>query len=83
MLRYHSTIGARAGILGWPIGVLYAKPLVERHMREHPLELKEMIELRAQRSHAYPYQACAHDAPSGPVAVEVKIGEERRTDRAR
>lgn len=74
MLRYHSTIGASAGILGWPIGVLYAKPLVERHMREHLLELKEMIELQAQRSHAYPHQACAYDALSGLVAVEVEIG---------
>ena len=74
MLRYYSTIGARAGTLGWPIDVLYAKPLVERHVREHLLELKEMIELRAQRRHAYPHQACAHDAPSGPIAVEVEIG---------
>ena len=74
MLRYYSTIGARAGILGWPINVLYAKPLVEQHMREHLLELKEVIELRAQHSHAYPHQAYAHDAPSGPVAVEVEIG---------
>ena len=45
VLRSRSTIGVPAGILGWPIGVLYAKPPVERHMREHPLELTEMIEL--------------------------------------
>jgi hypothetical protein len=73
VLHYHSTIGVRGGILGWPVGVLYAKPLVERHMLEHLVELKEVIETRARRNHAYPHQTCTHDAPAGPVPVEVAV----------
>jgi hypothetical protein len=69
VLRYHSTIGAYAGILGWPVAVLYAKPIVARHMREHMTDLKETIEARARLSRAYPQEVCAHDAALHPVEV--------------
>ena len=57
-LRYHSVFAIRGWVFGWLVGILYARPKVERFMREHLVEMKATAEARAERSRVFP--ACGH-----------------------
>ncbi|MCI0438149.1 MAG: SRPBCC family protein [Chloroflexi bacterium] len=57
-LRYESRIGVRGWVAGWLLAWLYARPRLQRLMREHLEEMKEAIEARAARSRVYPQQPC-------------------------
>ncbi|HVB63768.1 MAG TPA: SRPBCC family protein [Nitrolancea sp.] len=65
--RYDSTFGLRGSIFGWVLGKLFVEPLMRRHMRNHVVDVKRIIEARAAKSRIYPRLATdptVSDAPS-------------------
>ena len=65
--RYESTFGLRGSIFGWVLGKLVVEPLMRRHMHNHVIDVKRIIEARAAKSRIYPQPATGpaeSDAPS-------------------
>jgi hypothetical protein len=55
---YQSEFGVKGWIAGWLLGRLAVRPMLRRMMREHVVDIKQTVELRAQRSMAFPQQPC-------------------------
>ncbi len=58
LFRYESKYALKAPIIGWPIARFMMKNVMDNHMDEHVLEIKELCEARAARSHVFPQQPC-------------------------
>jgi len=58
---YHSKFGIRWSVFGWALGKIFLRKLMHKFMREHLIELKVMIEARAELSRVHPQIACTHD----------------------
>lgn len=59
---YHSKFGIEWSVLGWVLGKIYTQNFLEKHMREHLSEVKNVIEARAEKSRVHPQVACTHSA---------------------
>lgn len=69
VLTYKSRFGIRWSVGGWLLGKILIGPIIKKHMIEHLVEVKTMIESRASRSRLYPQVACDHFDESGKSGV--------------
>ncbi len=66
LLRYDGKFGLIGWLGGWILGVVYVRPLLNRFMRRHMMDMKETMEARARRSRAFPLQPCAAEVVPSP-----------------
>ena len=66
LLRYDGRFGLVGWLGGWILGVMYVRPLLNRFMRRHMMDMKETMEARARRSRAFPRQPCAAEVALSP-----------------
>lgn len=66
LLRYDGRFGLPGWLGGWILGVVYVRPLLNRFMRRHIMDMKEAMESRARRSRAFPQQPCATEVMLSP-----------------
>ena len=67
LFKYDATIALHGSFLGWIFGVLFIRPMFERLMQEHLVELKATIEARAACSRVFPRRPCPHVETSGDM----------------
>lgn len=58
ILTYSSRFGIRWSVGGWLVGKVLVAPIMNMHMSEHLVQVKEMVESRARRSRVYPQLDC-------------------------
>ncbi len=59
LLTYRSSFGIRWSVGGWLVGKIIIGPIIKKHMVEHLVEVKVVIENRARRSRVYPQRECS------------------------
>ena len=59
VLTYKSRFGIRWSVGGWLVGKIIIGPIIKKHMVEHLVEVKAVIENRARRSRVYPQRECS------------------------
>lgn len=59
LLTYRSRFGIRWSFAGWLLGKVVISPIIKKHMVEHLVEVKAVIENRARRSRVYPQRECS------------------------
>lgn len=66
ILRYEGRFGLIGWLGGWILGVAYVRPLLNRFMRRHMMDMKETMEARARRSKTFPQQPCTTEVVLTP-----------------